>query len=1018
VKLKLSSWAIANPLLIALATLILLIWGADCFHRLPVNGMPTVRIPVVSVSVALPGASSSTIERQVTISVENAVANIPNIKHVTSYIENGVSVTQIEFRYGTNIRTVLSLVREKVAGLRRQWPNDVGEPLIQQSEDDNTPLMTYAFQSAKLSLPVLTQHVDKELVSALMAIEGVEKIERQGGYDREIHIELLPEKLYALGVSAATVSKQIQAFITQAPAGQFSLGSKQTSLRVQGDPQSVDGLANLQIAVGEHRYATLSSLGNIRDTYKQAQQLTRLNRQPAIGIAIYRTAKADELKVAEAIEQAIQQWQQTQPSIQAEQVQTQIDFTKKTYFSALMSFLEGVLLAGLVVYAFLRSSRATLIAAVAIPLSVIPTFIVMHWLGFSLNLVSMLALSLVSGVLVDDAIVEIENIIRHMETGQAPYPAAMRAADEIGLAVIATSFAIIAVFVPVSFMGGLVGQYFIQFGITVATATFFSLLVARFITPVMAAYFLKPTPTMVSQGRWYHFYQRWLEKSLKHRRISLLLVGLLLLLSASLILILPADFMPQEDKAYFMLQVELPAEAQLKQTDAAIEQVTETLLSKPGVSSVYSWIGGRDAETMVAGQVNRATLIVKLVARAQRDVSVEQFKAQALYDLRRVPNVRLSALNENGSKAFGLVLTGNDSQHLYHTALALEHDMRKLPAFSNVLSTVPAIKSNMVVTPKPHEAARLGVSTSAIAEELQIALKGGSEELLAHVLLDNQTVPVRCAVRIPEQSALAFLRQLPVTTNTQQIVPLDAAANLAFVHDYASITRYDRMPQIVISADLNGISLGDAMQTVRQLQTLQHLPAGISISETGDSEMLSEMFSTFSVAMLSGLLLVWMVLVLLFRRLLQPFTIMMALPLSVCGALLALALTHQALSLPAVIGILMLMGIVGKNGILIVDAIIECRSAGLSRYEAMIAACQQRSRPIIMTTIAMIAGMLPVIIGAGAGTGFRTPMAYALIGGLVTSTLLSLIVVPLIYTLMDDAEQWAKGNSTHPHLPK
>lgn len=1005
-KLRLSSWAIANPLLVTLALVALMIGGLYSFHRLPVNGMPTVRIPVISVSIALPGAASSDIENQITIPTENALANISNIKHVTSFVENGLSVTQVEFRYGTNIHSVLNTVREKVTSIRRQLPSGISEPVIQQSEDDNTPLMTFAFQSTSTALPVLTKRVDKDLMTVLMAIDGVEKVERQGGYDREIHIELLPEKLYALGVSAATVSRQIQAHIAQAPAGQLSLGSKNTYLRIQGEPISVDALANMEIAVGADRYVKLSSLGLVRDTFKQVQQLTRLNRQPAIGIAIYRTAKGDELKVAEAIEHTIKQWQALHPDITAELVQTQVDFTQKTYTSATMSFLEGVLLAGLVVYAFLKSARATVIAAIAIPLSVIPTFIVMHWLGFSLNLVSMLALSLVSGILVDDAIVEVENIIRHTQTGQSPYQASMQAADEIGLAVVATSFAIIAVFAPVSFMGGVVGQYFIQFGITVATATFFSLLVARFITPVMTAYFLTPVQATEHKANWHHFYADWLKKSLANRAASLFLVGAILLGSISLLLLLPTDFLPQEDKSYFMLQVDLPAEARLKETDETIQKISDVLLKKPEVDNVYSWIGGRDNETTISGQVNRATLIVKLVAPAQRKLSVDQFKTQALYDLQAIPDVRLSTLNENGTKAFGLVLTGNDSKLLYTTGLHLESEMRALPALSNVLSTVPSIKNNLVVTPKPHEAARLGVSSTDIAEELRIALNGGNDDQLAHVFWDNQFIPIRALMPVPTQSIMAFLRQLPITTNHQSVVPLAAAANIQLMPDYSSITRYDRLPQVVMVADLNGISLGDAMKEVNQLPTLQHLPAGITTSDTGDSEMLGEMFDAFSVAMVGGLLMVLIVLILLFRKILQPFTIMTALPLSISGALLALIITHQTLSLPSVIGILMLMGIVGKNGILIVDFIIERRATGLSRNDAIMEACQQRSRPIMMTTIAMIAGMLPVILGAGAGTNFRTPMAYALIGGLVTSTLLSLIVVPLVYTIADDFEQF------------
>lgn len=1007
-KLRLSSWAIANPLPVILFLLALMIGGLYSFHLLPVNGMPTVRTPAVSVSIPLAGASASDLEQQITLPTENALANISNIKHVTSFVENGLSVTQVEFRYGTNIQTALNTVREKIANIRPQLPTGIGEPVIEQSEDGNTPILTYAFQSSTTTLPTLTQQVDKELKTALMAIDGVQKVERQGGYEREIHIELQPEKLYALGVSAASVTRQIQAHIAQAPVGQLSLGNQETYLRIQGAPASVEALANMHITVGTEHSVKLSSLGILRDTFKQNQQRARLNNQPAIGIAIYRTAKGNELKIAEAIEQTIAQWQKRHPEVSTERVQSQVDFSRQTYVSANMAFLEGILLAALVVYAFLKSARATFIAAIAIPLSVIPTFIVMQWLGFSLNLVSMLGLSLVSGILVDDAIVEIENIIRHSQQGLNPYQASMQAADEIGLAVVATSFSIIAVFVPVSFMSGVVGQYFIQFGITVGTATFFSLIIARFVTPVMTAYFLKPIRPHQSTGKWRQWYTHWIQKLLHNRGIGMVLVGAILFASISLLLLLPTDFLPEEDKSFLMMQVELPAESRLKDTDETIQISSDALLKIADVKAVYAWIGAKDSDTGISGQVNRATFIIKLVDQAQRENSLAQLKTQAMHALQPIPNARFSVLNENGSKAFGLILTGNNPIQLYKSSMALENEMRTLPELSNVVSTAPSLKNSLVATPKAHEAARLGITSSDIAEELSVVLNNSSKNQHSHVFWQNQFIPISTFIAIPGESTLAFLQQLPITTAKQTLVPLVAVADIGLKADYSKITRYDRQPQVEINADLNGVSLGDALQNVYALPTVKNLPAGILLSETGDSEMLSEMIEAFSVSMLAGLMMVFITLILLFKKVLQPLTIMMALPLSIAGALLALIVTHQTISLPSIIGILMLMGIVGKNGILIVDFIIERRAAGVARNDAIIEACLQRSRPIIMTSIAMIAGMLPVILGAGAGTNFRTPMAYALIGGLITSTVLSLVVIPLIYIVMDDIEQFIK----------
>lgn len=1003
---RISSWAISRPLVPLLLMLGLLLSGIMAYSKLPVNGMPTVKIPMLTITVGLPGAVPTEIETQVAQNVENAISNISNVKHITSYLADGVSVTEVEFKLGTDIKTAMSSVRDQLTEIRAQLPKGITEPVIQRLEADTSPLMTYTLASPKQHVQDLSWLVDRQLVNSLMAVSGVAKVQRQGGADREIRVELDPSKLRAYGVSADMVSRQLRVNAMNLPAGRVNDGARETLIRVVGTPRDVSMLANLEIDLGNGRHAKLAQLGYVHDTTNEARQLSRVNHQPVVAVAIYRNAKADEVKVAAGIEEAFHAWQVNHPDVVVQNVQTQVEFTRQTYHSAICSFVEGVILAAIVVFVFLRTWRATWVAAVAIPLSIIPTFIVMQSLGFSLNLVSMLALSLVSGILVDDAIVEIENIMRHIRMGKTPFQAAMHAADEIGLAVVATSVVIIAVFVPVSFMGGVVGQYFTQFGLTVAVATFFSLVVARLITPVLAAYFLNPTTHVHQEPHWLQCYRTLLQSVLRRRALTVVAGVLILGASVMMVLWLPTDFLPPEDKAQSVLQVELPAGARLTDTDAVVRQLTDIFLQQPEVQTVYSWVGGKDTETNLDGQVRRATLTVRLVPASERQFGLQAFERSMLSKLSAVPNVRISFLNENGGKALSLVLNSDNPDLLRSTALQLEHEMRAIPQLRNVISTVPLPQNNLTIVPRPHDAARLGVTTEAISDAIRVGTMGELDSNLPRLNLDGHVVPVRVMLDPASRTNMQLIQQLQVQASNGRMVPLKAVADFSLGAGPTSITRFDRKRQIMLEADLHGVSLGEALSLVDALPTMQKLPEGVYRYDTGDSEMLSEMFDSFSMAMIAGVLVVFVVLVVLFHTVLQPITIMISLPLSIGGALLALLLTQSTLSLPSVIGILMLMGIVGKNGILLVDFMIEQRALGMNREAAIIQACMQRANPILMTTLAMIAGMLPVIFGIGAGTAFRVPMAFAVIGGLLTSTALSLLFVPVVYSLMDDFEVW------------
>lgn len=1009
--LRISSWAIRRPLLPLMVFIGLLLSGWLAYQRLPVNNMPNVNVPAVSITIGLPGAAPSEIEAQITSKVEAAVSGIGNIKHIYSIVTDGSSNTEIEFQLDTNINQALSAVRDQVLQARAAMPQSIEEPQIQRVDVDALPVLTFSVNAPQKSLEEVSWLIDDQVMRALLAVKGVARIQRQGGMEREIRVELNPARLQAYGITAESVNQQLRQTALNWPAGRINEGTQETLIRTVGAPHDVEALANTPIALPGGRSARLHDLGVVRDTTIEPRQLAWMNREPVVAFAVYRTRSASEVSVEKGVNAALQQISATNAGVRFTQIQSLVEFTKESYHSALWSFFEGALLAAVVVLVFLRNVRATWITALEIPLSVVPTFIIMQWLGFSLNMVSLLALSLVSGILVDDAIVEIENIMRHLKMGKSPYQAAMDAADEIGLAVVATTIVIVAVFVPVSFMRGVVGQYFIQFGVTVAVATLFSLLVARTITPVLAAYFLKPDVHQETLPGWTRYYRTLLGFALAHQGMTMLAALGLLAGSFAMIQYIPTGFMPAEDKSQSMLQVELPPGARLVDTNQAVQALSARLLLRPEVKSVYALVGGQDTETNAEGDIRQAKLTIQLQPRSQRKMDAHAFEDAVMQDLVQVPNTRISFLNEKGSKEVMFILSSDNPELLEKTASTLENEMRGLKVLNDVSSTIPLPRSELIISPRPEQAARLGVSTEAIASTIRVATMGDLNANLMRFSTDNRQIPVRVLLDSAARNDAAIIGSLQVPSNNEQIVPLSSVANISLGAGPTRLDRYERQRQITLEANLNDATLGEALDAINQLPSIRNLPAGVNRFDTGDAELLKEMFDSFAMAMVAGVMMVFAVLVLLFRTVLQPLTIMMALPLSVCGALLALLLTGAELSLPAVIGILMLMGIVGKNGILLVDCIIVHRRkgkdhGGMARSQAIINACQQRAQPIVMTTLAMIAGMMPVILGLGAGTAFRAPMATAVIGGLVTSTALSLLFVPVIYSFVDDFETW------------
>jgi hydrophobe/amphiphile efflux-1 (HAE1) family protein len=999
---NISAWAIRHPVTPVVLFVVLLFMGSVAFLRLPVTLNPDVSFPLVLVQVFQPGASPQEVETQIMQKIEGAVAGVGNIDNITSLAIEGQSRVFVQFNIGTPIDRAVADVRDAVAKVRVDLPQGIQEPTVQRLDIDGQEIVMYAVSSSALSGEELSWFVDNAISKRLLSLVGVSQVTRGGGVSREIRVELDPTRMQALGVTAAQVNLQLRTLNLDSPGGRAELGGGEQAIRVLGQASTAKALGDTQIMLPGGRFARLSDLADVKDSVGEIRALARLNGRPATTFSVFKSKGSSDVNVLTVVEQELAKIRKENPHVTISQVYTSVDYTKGTYHSAMSALLEGSILAVLVVFLFLRDVRATLISALAIPLSVIPAFAFMQWMDFTLNSISLLALSLVAGVLVDDAIVEIENIVRHMRMGKSGFQAALDAADEIGLAVVACSATIIAVFLPVSFMGGLTGQYFKQFGLTVAAAVFFSLLVARLITPVLAAYTLKSDKVAShTDGPIMAWYQRVLRWSARNRWKTVAGGAVFFALSIVGLMIVPTEFIPASDDSFTQLNVELPPGARLEDTAAVSSAAYRVLARQPEVESVVEVVGGDDF-----GEVRTANLNITLVKPNQRKVSQRQFEDRVIKDLAAIPDARIH-FNRNGNgRDINLYITGEDPALVEASARKLVDEMRQLPMLRDAGIDGDMPRPEILIHPHLDLASQLGVTVASLSETIRIATLGELDQNSAKFSVAGRQVPIRVSLAEDTRRDLSTLENLPVPTASGGAVPLKSVADITFGQGPTRVRRYNQARRLSIVADLNGVKFGPAMAKIKELPALKNLPPGVHQVDVGDAKYMAELMMNFLIAMVTGVLMVFAVLVLLFARVLQPITILSSLPLSIGGAVLALMVTGNALSLGAMIGFLMLMGIVAKNSILLVDFAIEEMRAGKDRLTAILEAAHKRARPIVMTTVAMIAGMMPVALGIGGDTAFRQPMAVAVIGGLITSTALTLVIVPAAFTIIDDIERW------------
>jgi multidrug efflux pump subunit AcrB len=1011
--INVSSWSIRNPIPAVMLFVMLTLGGLLGFSKMKVQQFPDIDLPTINVTASLPGSAPAQMETEVARKIENAVAPLQGLKNIYTKVQDGVAIVTAEFRLEKPTQEALDDVRSAVARVRSDLPADLRDPVISKLDLAGSPILTYTVASSRMDDEALSWFVDNQVTKALLAVRGVGSVARVGGVSREVHVELDPARLLSLNASAADISRQLRAVQQDAPGGRSDVGGIEQSVRTLATVKSADELGKLELALSDGRRIRLDQVATVSDTVAERRQGALLNGKPVVGFEIVRSKGAGETDVADGVRAALVKLRAEHPDIAVTEAFNFVDPVVENFHGSMYLLLEGAALAVLVVWLFLRDWRATLVAATALPLSIVPAFATMHFMfGFSLNTVTLLSMSLVVGILVDDAIVEIENIMRHLRMGKTPYQAAMEAADEIGLAVIATTFTLIAVFLPTAFMAGVPGKFFVQFGWTAALAVFFSLVVARMLTPMMAAYILKAPKSEHKEPGWMTRYLAWARWCLKHRVLTVLVTGVFFVGSFMLVPLLPTGFLPPDDLSQTQVTVTLPPGSTYAETLAAAEQAREIVQKNPHVKLVYTAVGGGStgADTFTPGggvpEVTKATLTLNMTHRTERrGLSKQTIESQLREALAVLPGARVKVGFGQSAEKYVLVLAGEDGAALAAHAQVVERELRSIPGIGAVTSSSSLVRPELLVRPDSAKAADLGVTTSAIADTLRIATSGDYDQSLSKMNLSQRQVPI--VVRLPADARtdLALLARLPVPGKNGPVM-LGNVATLTIDSGPASIDRYNRQRNVNFEIELNQQPLGAVKDAALALPSLKTLPAGVIQTEIGDAEAMSELFASFGLAMLTGVLCIYIVLVLLFKDFVQPATILGALVLSIPGAFLALFVTHTALSMPSMIGLIMLMGIATKNSILLVDYVILARrDMGMQRLEAILDACHKRARPIVMTTIAMAAGMLPIAMGWGTDPSFRAPMAIVVIGGLITSTFLSLLVIPVLFTYVDDLIQ-------------
>jgi multidrug efflux pump subunit AcrB len=1005
---NISAWSIQNPVPPLVLFIALTLLGIMAFMRMPITADPDIDFPVAIISIAQPGAAPVELETQVAQKVEAAVRNVNGVDEINSTVREGSATIAVIFSIGTPVDRAVNDIRDAVSTIRGDLPDGILEPQVFRNDTADNPIAYLSAEAVDMTLEELSWYVDNVVNKRLRSLAGVGGVERGGGVSREIRIILDPARMQSMGITAAQVNNQLRQTNINTAGGRTEIGGSEQAIRVLGNARNAFDLGETPISIGSGRSIKLTDVAVVQDLYAEQRSLSTMDGRQVLSFALQRAKGESDVAVYDLARAELDKMQIENPKVKFRELFSTVGFSREQYKSSILAMIEGALLAVIVVFFFLRDWRATIISAIAIPLSAIPTFYFMEWMGFSLNQISLLALGLVAGVLVDDAIVEIENIVRHMRMGKSAYQASIDAADEIGLAVLATTMAIVAVFLPVGLMPGVPGQFFKNFGLTVVAAVLFSLLVARMITPLLAAYFLKSHgEAKHGEGPMMDRYLGILKWSLANRWKTISLGGLSLIVTIlfftgipSLIKPIGFAFFPDIDWSYSQVRIEMVPGTTVGDTKRVTEDVQKILA------------GDKEIVEAAFADINPGNATIYLTLKADRPISSIDFEQKWATTLAAIPNARVSfrAQDTGGPPGSGrdiaVTLGSDDPTVLNATANKLVNEMRGIKELIAPRLAGDLQRPEITIKPRMELAASLGVTTAALSQTVRIATIGDIDQNSPKFSLADRQVPIRVTLSEDSRQSLSTIENLPVPTSGGGSVPLKSVAEISFGAGPTTIQRTNLIRRVVVGADFaDGIVSSVAQEKIDALPTMKSLPQNVRIVNTGSSKMQNEMLKNFIIALISGIMLVFAVLVLLYRRLMSPLVNMGSLMLAPLGAVIALRIAGMPVSMPVLIGMLMLLGIVAKNSILVVDFALEEMERGVDKNVAILEAGHKRAQPIVMTTVAMVAGMIPTALALSGDGAWRQPMGIVVIGGLIVSTILTLLIVPATFSLALGIEQ-------------
>jgi HAE1 family hydrophobic/amphiphilic exporter-1 len=1008
---------ITRPVFTGMLTLAVLVFGLQAYPRIGVDQFPEVEFPFVTVTTVLPGADPEAIERTVTKPLEEAFNTLPALDTLRSVNLENVSQIIIRFDLERNADVAAQDVRDRVQATLSKLPREIQTPVVQKLDIGAIPVATLAY-SANLPIERLTKVADDVVKPALQQIQGVGDVELVGGQKREITVIPDPRLLKGYGLSPADVVAALRAQSIDVPGGRTLEPGTERSVKVAAEARSVEAMRALVVASPNGTPVRLGQAAQVLDGPAEARGAAKLDGKSAIGLVVRKQSGANTVQVVDSMKEALGRIQGQLPA--GSKLKIVIDnakFIRSSISSVQEDMILGGVLAVLVVLLFLRNWRSTLVSAVALPTSIIGTFAVMRALHFTFNVITMLALTLSIGLLIDDAIVVIENIVRHLEEGESPWEAARKGASEIALAVLAVTMSVVAVFVPVAFMEGMMGRFFYQFGVTVAVAVLISYGVSMTLTPMFSARVLREHE---SHGRIFgaiegvlsaveRTYRRALSWVLDHRLWTMAGATLILIVTIVLASHLKATFIPQQDMSMARVTLELPAGTALAETERQLDDLAAQIRKVPGVRQTFATAGGGALE-----EVNKGEIIADLVPLAERRYGQQDFKEYLRKTLRSAPDAIVTAQDYNAMAGGGnraqLVqfnLRSTDWNALLAAAEKTRAAMLRNPGLVDVDSTLRPGKPQLDVVVDRERAASLGIPAAVLGQNVR-ALMGGDKVADFHDGGDTYDIKVRLpdAVRADPGA----LGAVPVRTPSGQLVELRAVAQVKPTLGPSQIDHQGQIRQVTMLADLRNYPLGDAMKYLSDFAA-KELPKSVVTDFEGQGRELGRAGVAFLLALVLGVVLVYIILAAQFESLVHPFTIMMALPFALIGGIGGLLIANQYVSMMTMIGFIMLMGLVTKNGILLVEFTNQLKEQGRSTKDALLEAGPIRLRPILMTSVAMIAGMIPVALARGDGAEIRVPMAVTIIGGLVTSTVLTLGIVPVVYSLLDGMRSrlWKKA---------